>query len=170
MRTRRSPRRIALRAEGHPLSLRDRIRAYLGVDALQRIEETMATEFLTMLQGIAAQTSELTATQQASFVNIHNAINRQTQQITDLRQQLTDALQNQGKVTPEMQAKADEIAQSLADLKKGAETADDGFEPVEEPTEPAPGDETPTVPTESTDPNGNVPAPGDGDVSGTFRR
>ncbi len=141
------------------MSLRCAVRRYLGTDhtpaihrRLDALEAKMA-DFLTLLNGLAAQSEEATAAQQASFLNIHNALNRQGQQIADLQQQLADAVAAQGRVTPEMQAKADEIAQSLADIKKGAETADDGFEPAEEPVEPVPpaepvpdvpGDETPT--------------------------
>jgi hypothetical protein len=153
-------------------SFRDRLRAYLGTDTNPRIEEHMANEILTLLNGLVAQTSELSATQQASVVNIHNGFERMNTSIRDLSQQLADALANDGKVTPEMQAAADQIQSALADIKKGAETADDDFEPVEAPTEPTdpnvpsgpvdggdtpvvtdpidgtPVDETPTVPVE----------------------
>jgi hypothetical protein len=145
---------------------RTRIRALLGTDTLPRIEALMANEMLTLLQGLAAQTAELNATQQASVVNIHNA------SIRDLSQQLADALAADGKVTPEMQAAADQIQTALADIKKGAETADDDFEPAEDPADdepaggdvPADGGDTPvdtdpvdTTPVDET-PTGDVPA------------
>lgn len=132
--------------------IRKSLRGLLGTDGIQRIEALMATEILTLLQGLAAQTTELTATQQASFVNIHNAINRQSEAITDLTRRLEDALANNGKVTPEMQEAANKVSTALADLKKAAETADDGFEPAEAPTEEpaAPGDETPAAPNSET--------------------
>jgi small-conductance mechanosensitive channel len=107
-------------------------RNWLGLDQisiiLQRIEDTMANEMIDLLQGLAAQTSDLTATQQAAFTNIHNGQQRLEQQIGDLKQQLTDALNSGGKVTPEMQAAADQISQAMADLKKAATVASSDFD------------------------------------------
>lgn len=122
------------------LSIRDSVRDYLGTDALPRMESTMS-DWLTVLNGLVTQTSEASAAQQASFLNLHNGINRLDSQIADLRQQLADALANQGTVTPEMQALADQISTSLGDMKTAADTADDGFEPVAAPTEPTTSEE-----------------------------
>ncbi len=138
-----------------------RLRQLLGTDHLPRINRKLDTlelamaDFLTLLNGLAAQSSEASAAQQASFLNIHNALNRQGQQIADLQQQLADAISAQGRVTPEMQAKADQIAESLADIRRGAETADDGFEPVEEPATEVPAE--PEVPAVE-EPTVEVPA------------
>lgn len=135
-------------------SLRDRIRGFLGTDQIASLhrrldaQEATMTTMLDLLNGLVSKTTEASAAQQASFLNIHNALNRQGEQITDLQRQLREALENQGEVTPEMQAKADEIAQSLADIKRGAETADDGFEPVEVPDEDGDVIATPDVAAE----------------------
>jgi hypothetical protein len=164
------------------MGLRATIRVYLGTDRipylfdhLRGIEATMANEILTLLQGLASQTAELNATQQASIVNIHNGFERLSANIRDLSQQLADALASNGAVTPEMQAAADEISQALADIKKGAETADDDFEPVEPPADNGDGGDVPVdngggdVPVDNggdlpTDPGTDVPADNSGDV------
>lgn len=114
--------------------LRTRIRAYLGTDTLTRMEQTMS-DWLTVLNGLVNQTTEASAAQRASFLNLHNGINSLGGQISDLQQQLADALANSGTVTPQMQALADQISTSLTDMKAAADTADDGFEPVTEPSE-----------------------------------
>lgn len=138
------------------MNLRTRLRAYLGTDRIPLLESSlMANEILTLLNGLLNQSKEASAAQQASFLNLHNAVGRLDSQVADLRNQLA----NSGTVTEEMQTLANDITTSLGDMKKAAETADDGFEPVEEPTdgtepgtdmlaEPAPADETPTVPVE----------------------
>jgi uncharacterized phage infection (PIP) family protein YhgE len=134
------------------LSLRTRLRAYLGTDLLPLLESQMTT-MLELLTGLTNQTAEASAAQQASFLNLHNGMNRLAQQVTDLRQQLADAAANSGQVTEEMQVKANEISESLADMKKAADTADNGFEPVEEPVITDPGTEVPAnpeVPVETT--------------------
>lgn len=139
-------------------SLRIRLRAFLGTDHLPPLESQMTT-MLELLNGLLNQSKEASAAQQASFLNLHNAVGRLDSQVADLRQQLADAAANGDSVTEEMQVLANDITTSLGDMKKAAETADDGFEPVEEPTEgtepgtdvpaePAPADETPTVPVE----------------------
>jgi hypothetical protein len=144
-------------------SFQARVRRWLGTDTLQRIEELMATEVLTLLQGLVSQTTEASAAQQASFVNIHNALNRQDTAIRDLTTRLNEAIESNGRVTPEMQEAASQVSAALADLKKAAETADDGFEPAEEPTEEQPvdvlpGDEFPPaeVPADETRTEGNA--------------
>jgi hypothetical protein len=142
------------------LALRTRLRAYFGTDRIPHLENLMANEILTLLHGLVSQSTEATAAQQASFLNLHNGLNRQEQAIRDLTAQLAAAVEGNGKVTPEMQELATRLSTSLDDIKKAAQTADDGFEPVEEPAPgtdapanpevPAevPADETPTVPVE----------------------
>jgi hypothetical protein len=136
------------------LPIRACIRRYLGTDHL----EEHVTSMLELLNGLVAKTTEASAAQQASFLNLHNGMNRLTQQVTDLRAQLAAG----GEVTEDMQVLANSITESLSDMRKAADTADDGFEPIEEPVvvepgvEPAnpevpaevPADETPTVPAE----------------------
>jgi ABC-type transporter Mla subunit MlaD len=129
--------------------IRTGVRSYLGTDALPRLESTMS-DWLTVLNGLVTQTSEASAAQQASFLNLHNGINRLDGQIADLQQQLADALANSGTVTPEMQALADQISTSLDDMKTAADTADDGFEPVAAPVEPTTPVETAPVGDEPT--------------------
>jgi hypothetical protein len=150
--------------------LRHRVRCWLGVTdlhhQLQRIEATMANEILNLVQGLVAQTTDLTATQQAAFTNIHNGQQRLDSKIGELKQQLADALAGDGKVTPEIQAAVDQIAQAYADLKQGATVASQGFDEDHSADEdqpvvpPADGGDTPT------DPTGDVPTdpeqPGDG--------
>ncbi|MGX6605646.1 hypothetical protein ACWKSP_26460 [Micromonosporaceae bacterium Da 78-11] len=144
-------------------SLRTRLRAYLGTDPNPALEATMTT-FLTLLTGLAEQQQAASAAQQASFLNLHNAVDKLTQSITDLQTAVAN-----GDVSDEVQAAATAISENLTTMKKAAETADDGFEPVEVPTEPTdpgtgvpvdgqpvvtdpidgtPVDETPTVPVE----------------------
>jgi hypothetical protein len=161
--------------------LAERLRRWLGLDdithTLRRIEETMANEMIDLLQGLVAQTSELTATQQAAFTNIHNGQARLEQQIGDLKTQLTDALNRGGKVTPEMQDAATQISDALADLKKAATVASSDFdEPADDngdqPADggdipPADGGDTPVdnggnAPVEQPD----VPVVGNGDGTG----
>ncbi len=115
------------------------------------------SEILTMLHGLVAQTTEASAAQQASFVNLHNGLTRQEQAIRDLTAKLAEAVESNGKVTPEMQEIATRLQESLTDIKKAAETADDGFEPVEAPdtedvlAEPNPGvPATPNVPVDGS--------------------
>lgn len=119
--------------------LRSGLRRYLGIEHihehLQRMENTMAN-WQNVLNGIVEQTTAASAAQATSFHNLQSAIDRQTGQLADLAQQLADAVANNGEVTPEMQAKVDQITQSLTDMKDAADAADNGFEPVEEPTEP----------------------------------
>jgi len=143
-------------------NLAARIRRWLGLDditrTLRRIEDTMANEMIDLLQGLAAQTSDLTATQQAAFTNIHNGQQRLEQQIGDLKQQLTDALNNGGKVTPEMQAAATQISEALADLKKAATVASSDFD---EPADDDNGDHGGDVPPAD---GGDTPVDNGGDV------
>jgi regulator of replication initiation timing len=127
-------------------AFRTRVRRYLGTDVIPRLEALMANEILTLLNGLVNQTTEASAAQQASFLNLHNGLTRQEQAIRELTAQLAAAVEGNGKVTPEMQEVATRLSESLADIKKAAQTADDGFEPVEEPTEPTdPGTEVPPV-------------------------
>ena len=127
-------------------SLRTRLRAYLGTDHLPRIEDRMTT-FLTLLTGLAAQQQEASAAQQASFLNLHNAVDKLQQSVIDLQTAVAN-----GEVSDEVQAAATAISENLATMKKAAETADDGFEPVEAPTEPT----NPTLPNGPVD-GGDVP-------------
>nr|WP_221374382.1 hypothetical protein [Actinoplanes polyasparticus] len=120
------------------MDLRDRIRAYLNTDRLPRMEQNMA-DWLTTLNGLVQQTTAASAAQATSFSNLQGAIGRQTADIAELRRLLEQA----GEVTPEMQALAAQIGQSLDDMKKAAETADNGFEPVEEVPTDVPGDGVP---------------------------
>lgn len=117
------------------------IRRYLGTDLLFQLEAIMTNEILTLLQGLVAQTKDLDAIQQASVVNIHNGFQRMQTAIADLTQRLNAALDNDGAVTPEMQAAAEQIQTALADIRKGAETASGDFDPVDEP----PADDNPPV-------------------------
>ncbi len=140
-------------------SWRTRLRRVLGTDQLpalyrryQALEAHMST-VLESLQALAAQQTEASAAQQASFSNLHGAIQR------------LETAVREGQVSPE-------IEQAVADLKTGFDTmrdaansADDGYEPA--PAEPStpevpqtPGDDTPTVPVE------NAPA----DTEGASRR
>jgi hypothetical protein len=121
-------------------ALRTAVRRYLGTGTLPRMESNM-TSMLTLLQGLSAQTSEASAAQQASFLNLHNALDRLSQNVRDLQEQVAN-----GDVSPEVQALATQLSENLTTIKKAAETADDGFEPVEVPED---GDE-PTVPVEPT--------------------
>jgi hypothetical protein len=130
------------------LSLRTRLRAYLGTDLLPLLESQMST-VLESLQALAAQQTEASAAQQASFSNLHGAIQR-----------LEQAVRN-GDVSPEIQTAVDDLKRGFDTMRDTAVQADDGFEPVDAPTpgtdapanpdvpaEPAPVDETPTVPVE----------------------
>lgn len=90
-------------------------------------------DFLTVLHGIADQTSELNATQQVSALNIHNALTKLEGSVADLKQQLADALANDGAITPEMQNLIDDINTGLGTVKQNITTMDDGYEPVEPP-------------------------------------
>ena len=130
---------------------RDFLRRHLGLDAIPRMEHHMAS-IIESLRELAAQQTEASAAQQASFSNLQGAIQRLEQAVRD------------GQVSPE-------VEQAVADLKAGFDTmreaanrADDGYEPAPvEPTEPqVPGDEEPTVPGEET--------PAEGDTGSTSRR
>jgi hypothetical protein len=141
-------------------SLRDAVRHYLGTahidtipDHLHRMENTMA-QWIDVLNGLVAQTEAASAAQATSFSNLQGAINRQTADIAELRRLLDDAAQNAGEVTPEMQAKVTAIATALDDMKKAADTADNGFEPVETPEEP------PSAPVDTPELPGDVPVDG----------
>lgn len=141
---------------------RNVLRRYLGTDTLPRLENTMG-DILTLLNGLVTQTTEATAAQQASFLNLHNGLNRQEQAIRDLTARLDEAVANNGQVTPEMQELANRIQAGLTDIKTAADTADNGFEPVEVPTEdPTVPVEQPETPVEET--------PGEGDTGTTSRR
>ena len=144
--------------------LRDRIRAYLGVESLPRLENTMTT-MLELLTGLTAKTDEASAAQQASFLNLHNAVTRLEQNVRALQEQVAN-----GDASPAVQELAGKLAENLATMKKAAETADDGFEPVEAPTEPttpvdpsapvdptAPVEPTPETPAEPTVPGDDTP-------------
>lgn len=153
--------------------LHTRVRHWLGLDditqRLRRIEDIMANEFTTMLQGLAAQTSDLTATQQAAFTNIHNGQARMEQHVSELKQQLTDALNNGGKVTPDMQAAATQISEALADLKKAATVASSDFdEPPADGDQGDQGGDTPPADGGDTpvDNGGDVPPADNGDDTG----
>ncbi|WP_213004864.1 hypothetical protein [Paractinoplanes toevensis] len=135
------------------LSLKHRIRRYLGTHLLPHLEDHMTT-FVTLLNGLAAQQQEASAAQQASFVNLHNAIGRLDQSVRDLEQAVAN-----GDASPEVEAKAAEISQALADMKSAADTADNGFEPVEEP--PA---EEPAQPEAPVEPGTETPAEGDRNI------
>jgi hypothetical protein len=158
-------------------SLRDAVRHYLGTahidtipDRLHRMEQTMAT-WTTVLNGLVEQTTAASAAQATSFSNLQGAINRQTEAIADLQRQLAEA----GEVTPEMQARVAEISAALDDMKKAADTADNGFEPVDEaPEQPSetPDNEVP-VEEQPTTPGVEVPPtdqPADTPDDGTARR
>ncbi|MET0416043.1 MAG: hypothetical protein ABW022_08485 [Actinoplanes sp.] len=105
-------------------SLRDHIRRYLGTYALPRMEHRMTTvsEALTRL---TEQVNRVSAAQATSFSNLQNAI----------------AELKRGDLTAEQQALVDQIETSLTTLADDAQRADDGHEPVEEPTQPAPVEE-----------------------------
>jgi outer membrane biosynthesis protein TonB len=138
-------------------TFRSRVRAFLGLNALPRMESTM-TSMLTLLQGLSAQTSEASAAQQASFLNLHNGLDRLSQNVRDLQEQVAN-----GDVSPEVQALATQLSENLTTIKKAAETADDGFEPVEVPGDDEPTDPgtpaTPEVPAEPEVPVVDEPAP-----------
>lgn len=149
--------------------LRNAIRRYLGtkqaLNHISDLEERMAT-WLTVMNGLVEQSTAASAAQQTSFANLHNGQVRQEQQIAEFKQMLADALAKNGEVTPEMQAKVDEISQTLTDMKNAADTADDGFEPVEEPTDEVPPVEQPTeeqppVVTEPVEGEPTVPSEGE---------
>jgi hypothetical protein len=135
----------------HPI--RDDLRRFLGtadlLTALHRMENTMAT-WQTVLNGLVEQTTAASAAQATSFHNLQGAIDRQGDQIDELKALLADG----GEVTPEMQAKADEISQALTDMKAAADAADDGFEPVVEQPQPE-------QPTDGADSTVEVPATAD---------
>jgi len=144
------------RLEEPMTSLKQHLRTYLGIAGLHHhideLESNMA-DWNTVLNGLVEQTTATSAAQATSFSNLQNGLNAQGDQIRELRQLLDDAIANQGTVTPEMQAKVDEISQSLTTMKDAADSADNGFEPVE-PVEP----EQPTVPVtpDDTTPAGNT--------------
>ncbi|WP_250029775.1 hypothetical protein [Paractinoplanes maris] len=141
--------------EEAPVSLRSRIRAYLGTDTLPRMEQAMAT-WTTVLNGLVEQTTAASAAQATSFTNLQNAITRQTTAIGDLQSQLETAVANGDSVPEGMQAKVVEISQALDDMKKAADTADNGFEPVEE----TPAEEPVEVPGGDTSPVDQPVEPG----------
>jgi hypothetical protein len=144
------------------LPFRTRLRAYLGTDLLPVLESRMTT-MLELLTGLVAKTTEASAAQQASFLNLHNAMNKLTTNVARLEQ-----LVREGEVSEELQTLVTQVSSNVEDMRKAADTADDGFEPVQDtpvvtdpgteappadvPAEPAPGegpvDETPTVPVE----------------------
>ncbi|WP_433731036.1 hypothetical protein ACQP2Y_21655 [Actinoplanes sp. CA-051413] len=120
------------------------------------------TTMLELLNGLVAKTTEASAAQQASFLNLHNAVGKLQANVARLEQLVRD-----GEVSEELQTLVTQVASNVEDMRKAADTADDGFEPVEEPVavepgaepanpevpaEPVPGgvpaDETPTVPVE----------------------
>jgi hypothetical protein len=140
-------------------ALRTKVRAYLGTDTLPRMESQMTT-FLTLLTGLAEQQSAASAAQQASFLNLHNALGKLEQSVRDLQQAVTD-----GQASDEVAAVAAQISENLTAMKTAADTADDGFEPVVEPTDPG----TPTEPTpgEPVDPDAPV---ADGTTTGRSNR
>lgn len=129
---------------------RARLRRYLGTDTLPRMERTMAN-WLTVLNGLVEQTTAASAAQAASFSNLQGAINRQSTAIADLQKQLADAVANGADVPADMQAKVTEISQALDDMKKAADTADNGFEPVED-EEPETPEGEPTAPPITDEP------------------
>lgn len=98
---------------------------------LTRLETTMAT-VVDALRGLAAQQTEASAAQQASFTNLQGAIGRLEQAVRD------------GEVSPEVQAAVDELTAGFEAMTTAATAADDGYEPT--PTEPgtAPADEEAT--------------------------
>lgn len=145
-----------------PASLRDRIRRYLGTDN-PRMENTMAT-MLELLTGLTAKTTEASAAQQASFLNLHNAVDKLTTNVARLEQLVRD-----GEASEELQTLATQISENLGDMKKAADTADDGFEPVEAPPVETPGGDVPPAdqPVEDGTPvePGNEVPPTDGSTS-----
>src|ERR1051325_1394106 len=112
------------------MSLRDRIRAYLGTDTLPRMETTMTT-MLELLTGLTAKTTEASAAQQASFLNLHNAVDKLTGNLARL-----ERLPPGREASEEPHTRAAQISENLTYMKKAANPADDGFEPVEAPAEP----------------------------------
>jgi hypothetical protein len=128
--------------------MRTWIRRYFGITDL----ETHMATWLDTLHALAAQTTAASAAQVVSFTNLQNGLNRQEQQIAELRAQLRNATE----VTPEMQAKVDEISLTLADMKSAADTADNGYEPApvepeQPPVEPVEDDSDPEQPVENPD-------------------
>ncbi len=146
--------------------LADHVRRWLGVDTLPRINrkldalEAKMADILDVLHGIANNTTELNATQQAAALNVSNGFRKLEADVADLKAQLAQALEDQIQVTPEIQALVDRINDGLTTVKTNIQTMDDGFEPVDTPEQPV--DETPTgeVPAEEpvTDP-GNAITP-----------
>lgn len=138
------------------MSLRTRIRTYLGVDTLHRLESKMAT-ITNALTALAKQVNDVSAAQASSFHNLQAAI---------------DKLKS-GELSSEQQAAVDEIEKSLTQLGDDAQSADDGYEPSTPPVlngdtdTPAPADGTnPDVPADGTD----AGAPAEGDTGRTSRR
>lgn len=132
--------------EEPPVSLRDHLRRYLGTDNLPK-EHTMS-EITDALNRLAQQVNGVSAAQATSFHNLQVAID-------ELRA---------GKLTAEQAEIVDRIEKSLTKLGEDAQAGDDGFEPVEQPTE-VPGDQTPTVPgTEEPPTDGTTPVEAGTDV------
>ncbi len=146
------------------MSPSERVRRWLGTDQIASLtdrfnaQEATMTTMLELLTGLVTKTTEASAAQQASFLNLHNAVDKLTANVARLEQLVAN-----GDATEEMQTLATEIRTNLDDMKKAADTADDGFEPVETPTEPTePG--TPTEPATPVEPTPDVP--GDPQVPG----
>ncbi len=116
---------------------RDVVRRYLGTEPIPRMEHHMAS-IIEALRELAAQQTEASAAQQASFSNLQGAIQRLEQAVRD------------GQASPEVEAALTDLKAGFDTMRDAANRADDGYEPaVEEPTvpvEPAPElpvDETP---------------------------
>lgn len=136
--------------------LRDHIRRYLGTQTIPNhladLEERMTT-MLELLNGLVTKTTEASAAQQASFLNLHNAVGKLTTNVARLEQLVRD-----GETSEELQAVAAQIRTNLDDMKRAADTADDGFEPVEAPTDPgAPVAEVPAEQPVVETPTDTVP-------------
>ncbi len=125
--------------EEAPVSLRNHIRRYLGIDRIPRMETTMS-EITDALNRLAQQVNGVSAAQATSFHNLQVAIE-------ELKA---------GKLSTEQAEIVDRIEKSLTKLGEDAQAGDDGFEHVtEEPGTDVPPVETP-VETPETEPGAKL--------------
>jgi guanyl-specific ribonuclease Sa len=122
-------------------ALRTHVRAYLGVDAIPRLESTMAT-ITDALTALAEQVNAVSAAQASSFSNLQNAI----------------AKLKSGDLSAEQQDAVNQIEKSLLTMGEDAQRADDGFEPTDSNAPVEPGSDVPagTEPTAPPVEGGNT--------------